>query len=337
MRPTSTSVRARLASMPSGWNHHAGRPARRLGCGGRSRPCGPGRRLAELAAQGRPLPLGLAARDALLEDRRQQGAVEVAAGPGAHALPAVGGERHERVDVGHGGRRAVDARSWPSPTRVAQPAPGPHAATARSPRDQSRRTSAGPSGVHDARTNDARRRGAVVGSKRPWRYQPSVRGRSIGDVGSARAPRRGGADVDRHRSGTYQSAPATLADAARAARFGGGRGASGHDLSHYERDRVVPSAARRRAADDEPAGEAERPDRRAGHRPARRPRRHHGRSRRPRRRADRRRPRLLRRARPRRLRHAAAHRAPRPDAARVRRAAPDRQRHPAPAVAARSR
>ena len=42
-RATATSVRARLTSMPSGWNHHVGIPASRSGLGGRSRPGnGPG-------------------------------------------------------------------------------------------------------------------------------------------------------------------------------------------------------------------------------------------------------------------------------------------------------
>ena len=178
MRATSVSARARLASMPERVEPPGRAAGQAFGARREQRARGrdPGGRLAELVAQPGPLPHGLAAGDALGQDRRQQGVVEVAAGARAHAGEAAGGVGEQAVVVGQRGRRAVDAghRQRPRRGRGRRRAPRRRCAagpTSRGRRAPARRASSRP-GPSPVACSD------VVGSPRPWRYHDRVRARS---------------------------------------------------------------------------------------------------------------------------------------------------------------
>ena len=136
------SAMARLASMPSGWNHRqGGRKLRRCGRQQQVKELA-GCRLAELTAQRRPLADGLTGRDALGEDRREQG-VEVAATTRPDALQPVR-VGHDGVALGDLDRQPIDGghlERGAQRGRVLVPTPRPRAQA-----DQSSVTVAGPSG-----------------------------------------------------------------------------------------------------------------------------------------------------------------------------------------------
>ena len=290
MRATSVSARARLASMPSGWNHHAGRPARRSGRGGSSEPeVGTGRRLAELVAQPGPLAHGLAAGDPLGQDRRQQGVVEVAAGAGADAGEAAGG----LGDAGGGGRAAAPAggrrRSSPRRARGRGRRPVPRRRCAAG-RDQSTTTVAGPSGVQQARAMPvgAQRGRRVAAPVAVPRQRPRQVDRRPARRGVRRRRRPGveSANGGRHRPGTYQQRRGRRGRPRRhRAPDSAAAGATGHHRGH-ERHRDLASQARRRADHPQPPERLNAMTSELVDRPARRARRHRRRPGGPRRRSS---------------------------------------------------
>ena len=170
--------RSRRAAWPAWPRSRAGgttRPAGRPGVRGaaaashRAAGRGPAHR-----ARGTGATTGgrLARRDALGEDRRQQGGVEVAAGAGPDATR----RRAASVTSGWASGTARGGRSkavMATARSAAQSAPGPHAVASGVPVDQSSCTVAGPSGVQHALVI-AVASSLVVGSKRPWRYHASV-------------------------------------------------------------------------------------------------------------------------------------------------------------------
>ena len=164
--------------------------------------------LAELVAERRPLPLGLAGGDPLGEDRRQEGVVEVAAGARPDALEAASGGGDDGVQIGHRRRRATGAGHLHR--RPAGPlgpwAPGRHGGGAcrpsRSRRLPGRQVSSTPGPSTSARAGWS-------GRPRPWRYHDSVRRRSSGIAGRGRVSGR------RTAVGTGRNVPAghpTVAD-----------------------------------------------------------------------------------------------------------------------------
>ena len=269
-----------------------------LGAGRQQQPeVGARRRLAELVAQPGPLAHGLAGRDPLGQDRRQQGVVEVAAGAGADAGEAAGSVGEQGMVIGEAAPAGGRCRSSPAPTGGRGRRPGPQASMRSGP-DQSTTTVAGPSGVQQALLIDVGS-SRVVGSSRPWRYHDRVRRRS---TGSRRRGGGGSADGGGHRGGTYQQHPRAPRTAPP---FGSDADDADRSRSGDERHRDLAAQPRRGPDHPQPSRQAQRHDGRAGHRAARRARRRRRRSRRPGRDPHRCRAGVLRRARPRRVRRAA--------------------------------